>query len=236
MSKEKASGDESTIRTHSGCSGRVAKIEGLKHTGFKKREGIGLKAKSGKRGKRRKPQGFQAMSPTELSPASPQLVSPASFPTGLQPILPTLQVSSCLPTSSKEPCFSFLTSSYQYTEQSPWLWCSDQSPEVTLFSSQGLTGVCPAQSPEVQCPHPFSHHFTASQRTWHRAPPRTNTLPLPAFFKVFKDSQRPSSFPKPTSQPRPGELFSPKKGARRDLKPAARGGSWERMKRRPEPS
>lgn len=51
-------------------------------------------------------------------------------------------------------------------------------------------------------------------------PGQTPSLPC---LQVFKDYQCPSSFPKPTFHPKPGELFSPKKGVRFDLRPAARG-------------
>ena len=63
--------------------------------------------------------------------------------------------------------------------------------------------------------------------------PHPGQTPSLRCLQVFKDDQRPSSFPKPTSQAKPGELFSPKKGVRLNLRPAARGVSGKGGERRP---
>lgn len=62
--------------------------------------------------------------------------------------------------------------------------------------------------------------------------PHPGQTPSLRRLQVFKDDQRPSSFPKPTSQAKPGELFSPKKGVRLNLETCGKGRVWERGRRK----
>lgn len=96
-------------------------------------------------------------------------------------------------------------------------------------SSQGLRRICPAQSPEVQRSHPFPHHFTATQRTWHGAPPRTNALPpLPTGLQ-----RRPTSLLLPQAN-LPGQawgaIFS-QEGSEIESETCGKGRVWERGRR-----
>lgn len=156
------------------------------------------------------------MAPTEPRPASPNLASPHSFPTSFQPLFPTFQVSGYLQkglVSHRGNPLTCLPSTAR--------GCGTQAgagKKETPFSSQGLRRICPAQSPEVQRFYPFSRHFTATQRTWLRAAPRTNTLP-PAAKATGVPPPSPSQS---LSHPAPGELFSPKKGVSLDLGPDPR--------------
>lgn len=130
--------------------------------------------------------GLQAAPPTELSPASPNLVSPASFPTSLKP-----QVSGCLPTSLKRPPFSSLKSSYPI--DSPWLWRSGRSPEETVLAAKDSEG---SALPKVQKSSVPTPSLTTSQ------PPRgLGTEPHPG--------QMPSHLLPTDLQRRPMSLLLP---------------------------
>lgn len=137
------------------------------------------------------------------------------------PTAPHPEVSGCLPISSKGPCFSSLKSSYLFTEHSPWLWHSGQSRKETVQQ--------PGTQKELPCPESRSPAFPPLLSPLHRHPedlaqsPTQNKHPPFPCPQVFKDNQCLSSFSRPTSRPKPGELFSPKKGVRLDLEPAARG-------------
>lgn len=149
---------------------------------FQKREGIRSKVKLGKREKRK--QESTSQDPDEKVPKGSRSsgcvtqskarhlqtwsVNPTSFHTRLQPRFPTLPASRCLPPSSKGPRFSSLKSSYLFTEQSPWLWHSGQSPEETVQY--------PRTQEELPCPKSRSLAFPPLLWPLHR---RSGTKPLP---------------------------------------------------------
>lgn len=103
----------------------------------------------------------------------------------------------------------------------PWLWRSGRSPEETLFKQPGTQKDLPCPKSRSPAFPPLLSPLHSLPRTWHRAPPRTNTLPpLPTGLQ-----RRPRSLllPEANLPPQAWELFSPKKRVRSDLRPEARG-------------
>lgn len=167
-----------------------------------------------------KAQGVQNASASEPRPASPNLGNSASFPTRPSTYTsPDVRLSSY--SLQRASFLTFPVFLPVYGAQSSPVALRPK-PGRNSFSSQVLARNCPAQSPEVQPSHPFSHHFTATQRTWHRALLRTNTLPL----STSGLQRRPVSlFLQEANLPSQatGSSFLPKKGMRLDLRSAARG-------------
>lgn len=148
-----------------------------------------------------KAQGLQTASPSEPRPASPNLVNSASFP--IWPSTYTSQPPNVRLFSYflKRALFLPFPVFLPVHRAQPVPVALRPEPGRNSFSSQALTRICPAQSPEVQRFHPFSQHFTATQRTWHRALLRANTLPL----STYRPSEATNvPLPSPSQPPIPG--------------------------------
>lgn len=146
-------------------------------------------------------QGLQTASRSEPRPASPNLVNSASFPIGpstytSQP--PNVRLFSYF---LRRALFLTFPVFVPGSRAQPSPVALRPEPGRNSFSSQVLTRIHPAQSPEVQRFHPFSHHFTATQRTWHRALLGANTLPL----STYRPSEATNvPLPSPSQPPIPG--------------------------------